>query len=779
MFRFCLPRYCRWRVAVLLLATLVSVSCGSSESTPTEIEVTGRRITYAVKRLGINLASNASYGSGQMTRNLLYRNPGFEGDIHQSIVRCESPTESTCLDTISSWKDGFWDGANYEFISGVAKGRTGQVEISAHEGQHQGLVIHLGTHGITPQAGDYLILRKIRAGNAQAGWWPTAVNGGSISTETKDLPPGTAGKQAIHLSCSQGGEAGISAYFDGTPERSFLRLRGDYLLRFRAKATGGLQKLRVSISRNTAPMASRYFVQSFDLSGRWTDYSLQIEIREAGHERGALEVSFLAMSSDVLLDDVSFEENTPSNENPTVFRDSVVAALKQLNPGILRFWGGQLGDTVENQIAPSFGRMRSGYSSWHVDTDEIQYGLNDFLALCKAVGAEPYYVLPTTLSTEEMRHLVEFLGGSNQTRFGQKRATLGRENPWTEEFKTIHLEFGNEAWNPTFAGGNIEDPVAYGNRAGELFAAARAADGFVPERFDLVLGGQAVNLPRNRSIVSAASYFDSFSIAPYLMERVDSYATNEKLFQPLFAEPQSINSRSGYICENLDLLRQVHPSARLVAYELNANTVEGSITQEALDNLIPSVGTGLAVIENMLLMIRNGIRDQMLWSLPQYSFRRGDGKIAKLFGAVVDMGVTDRKRPQYLAMALANGVLSGDLLETRQTGPDPTWDVHGENGITYKHAHAIQSFAFTSGATRSLILLNLEVQGALDVTFTGVNAPKGFVRVRQLKSTSINANNETADQVSTVERTSETFDPKDIFLLPPYSMTVLSWKVAH
>ena len=60
------------------------------------------------------------------------------------------------------------------------------------------------------------------------------------------------------------------------------------------------------------------------------------------------------------------------------------------------------------------------------------------------------------------------------------RAAAGRREPWTEAFRTIHIELGNETWNGDFRGESIEDPVAYGRRANAVFAAFRARRGRLP-----------------------------------------------------------------------------------------------------------------------------------------------------------------------------------------------------------------------------------------------------------------------------------------------------------
>jgi hypothetical protein len=75
-----------------------------------------------------------------------------------------------------------------------------------------------------------------------------------------------------------------------------------------------------------------------------------------------------------------------------------------------------------------------------------------------------------------------------------------------------------------------------------------------------------------------------------------------------------------------------------------------------------------------------------------------------------------------------------------------------------------------------LILLNLQVTGALDVTFSGPNTPKGRVRVERLRSPDVQAKNEEQENVRIEEELEREFDPKSAFLLAPHSMTVLEWE---
>jgi hypothetical protein len=232
---------------------------------------------------------------------------------------------------------------------------------------------------------------------------------------------------------------------------------------------------------------------------------------------------------------------------------------------------------------------------------------------------------------------------------------------------------------------------------------------------------------------------------------------------------------------------------------MNLHTVDGSISQATLNNFASSVGGGLAVVDSMLLQLRHGVVTQALFSLPQHRFLRSDRKTVFLWGAVVDMGVTNRKRPQFLAMQLANLALSGGesprhtrlpgdpgektilqpkrarMLKTTHTGPDPTWNQALTNTVQLTGAHYLQSFAFTNDRQHSLIVFNLHRTASLPITISGGNAPRGQVLIDQLTSTQITDTNEDSEKVVPTSQTVEEFAPTRALPLPPFSMTVLRW----
>src|SRR5580698_8657540 len=140
----------------------------------TKIEIESTVLQSSVKRLGMNLGGMTFYDSGQLTKNLISRNPGFEGEIYQSTIRCASGTATTCVDddAVSAWPAGYWEHAAFEIFFGAAHGRAWT--IAHYSAAHDGIggTFTFSQSGVAPVAGDYMIVRMTVPGNAAAGWWP-------------------------------------------------------------------------------------------------------------------------------------------------------------------------------------------------------------------------------------------------------------------------------------------------------------------------------------------------------------------------------------------------------------------------------------------------------------------------------------------------------------------------------------------------------------------------------------------------------------------------------
>jgi alpha-L-arabinofuranosidase len=770
------------------------VSAAANTATgPTEIEIQDTPVQSGVKRFGINLGGQTFYDSGQMMKNLIHINPGFEGETWQSILRCAGVTETSCTDVNQwdQWPQDFLKDASFVVLSGASQGVSGTVTSSDpadHTLQNQGVTIHFAAPAKKLELDSFVLVRKTIPGKPEVGWWPLLYGGATLVAETKDLSPKTPGHQALEIMAQGLGQgAMIASYFDSMKGHSFVQLRGNYRVTFRAKCLTGNRVMKVGVRRQADGAPPPFLEKQVTLTSSWQDYSFDFSAAEDGHAIGTVALAFDISGSTILLDDVSLEEISASKDNPTAFRDAVVDTLRALQPGILRYQDGDhIGSSIENWIAPPFARQRAGWTEGASEMTTIPVGLHEFLELCATVHAEPWINLPAGMTVEETRQLMEYFSGPATTPFGKKRAARGQTEPWTSVFAKIHLELGNEEWNDTtFAGAVMNDPAVYGQRARQIFTTARTSPYFAAQKFDLVLGSFLLNPDLTRAELAASGGYDSIAIAPYMFNRFNDDSSEEAIYGPMFAEPQLWDSTpKGLIAQHAAFARNAAKPAQLSVYEINLGTTTGTASQANVNRVVPSQGGAVALLDHMLHMLRDlGVKDQSVWALPglQNQFVNTDtngNETVPLYGTVLDMGgTTNRRRPQFLAEQMVNTALLPTMLKTQILGWDPTWDQEQSTNddVALKNAHLLQTFAFVDGNQHSLVVINLSRQNSLPVSFRG-DSPHGDVTVSHLDAKNITDTNETAENVRIVTETMHGFNPRSSYAVPPHSLTVFRWQ---
>ncbi len=757
----------------------------------TNIDIGTTVIQNGLKRLGMNIEGQDYYDSGQMLRNFVFRNPGFEGETWQSILHCAAATATSCTDSNawSQWPANFLQGASFHFIYGSAIGQTGTVlsNTAANSRANTGMTVNFSGLNQSPAAGDFVVVNMKTAGNAQAGWLASASGGGTLSTDFSDLFSESPGTQALSMNAANSGQtAQVDSYFDTTNTRNFVLLNGTYQISFRAKGTGGSKQMAVSLGRQITN--GTYFSQTVPLSSSWQNYSFKFNAAEtASTPAGAVDLRFTVSGASAYLDDVSLTPATASSANPTEFRDEVVSTLTALQPGTLRYMddgGPSFGSSLANMLAVPFARQRSGSSMSFAEEDDVPLGLHEFLQLCQTVGAEPWYVLPPAISPDEMQSLIQYLAGPASTPYGSIRSALGQSAPWTSVFPVIHLELGNEQWNNgTFPGNVINDPIAYGNRVATIFGAAKSSPAYSAANFDLIMGSQVVNSWLTGQEASHSSNFDSISVAPYLFGTFNDSSSSEAIFGPMFGEPEMWDSRpGGYMYQQAQAASAA--GKNLVVYEENLSTQSGTASQSMVNSVVPSVGGGIMMADHMLLQMRDlGVKTQNVWALPgysnQFSNSNGVAETSPVYGTVVDMGgQTNLRRPVFLAEQLTNAAILPSMLGIILSGANPTWNqpLSTNDSVQLTGAHYLQTFAFTDGANRrSVAAINLSRTASMPVTFSGANAPTGTVTVSQLTSANLTDTNENRPMVATTSQTISNFPSGTPYSLPPFSMTVFQW----
>jgi alpha-N-arabinofuranosidase len=131
-------------------------------------------------------------------------------------------------------------------------------------------------------------------------------------------------------------------------------------------------------------------------------------------------------------------------DNIDGFRPEVIAVLKQLRFGVLRFPGGNFVSSYEwrygvgdmDKRPPIFDPV------WHA-LQPNDVGTDEFLTLCRLIGVDPYITVNAGFGDAwSARELVEYTNGAATTPMGKWRAQNGHPAPYHVKLWGI----GNEPW---------------------------------------------------------------------------------------------------------------------------------------------------------------------------------------------------------------------------------------------------------------------------------------------------------------------------------------------
>ena len=787
-----------WFVGLLLILWMVG-GRASAESPTTTIDIQDNVWLYNAKRLGLNIGAPDRFGASHLLKNTI-TNPGFEaGEMATLFLTMPGATATRVQQDNweTQWNNesigqpsGYWSGAEYEIVTGAAKGTIGTVTDFTHEdGRYtyylQPMTNRLGGDiNLSADTEDLILVRRNLFGYA-------ADFEGYAVADTTTIRPNSPGKQSLRLLPTPSNWQPSFAFYmdtfwrDGDPSSGKLYIvEGNWHFEIWAKGNPGDEIEFVFNRQGETPFASK----KFTLSADWQLYSYDffipagsdlLQSANAAGVRAVLETGIrLLNSNDVWIDDVQFFRS--DYHNPTAFTDKFVDHLKALRPGIIRGWGGQLGSSLDNQLAEPFARRPSGSQPRQQEAKNYSYSLTEFLALAKEVGAEPWYVIPPTFSAEELTHLIDYLAapaGTNE--WSERRVQSGQIAPWTTVFPTIHLEFGNEMWgsnagDDAFIGATARGGERLGQFAGDRIAIMRQ-NPTVPSNINFIIGGQFGYADQQALIESNSSSHDTIALAPYF-GILNDYANDQEIFQPLFARPYQ-DVRYGGMIQSVQSVNSLRQGTNFAIYEINFHTTTGVSPLETRNDFLTSFGGGIALPLYMLSYQKwLGIRNQAAFVATQYSFRMQNQEYARLWGVWRDLEATGIKRPTGLGLELANRAIRGNILVTTHTGDDPKWVQSPINEIkNYIEVPYVQSFAYQEGDRYAIVLFNLNLQEAQNVVLRLPKNPDPQAVQHLFSADSIHDDNESVSTVNIKTTSLTDFAQNYALTLPPHSMQVLEW----
>lgn len=173
-----------------------------------------------------------------------------------------------------------------------------------------------------------------------------------------------------------------------------------------------------------------------------------------------------------------YEVSLMPTENFYGMRIDVIESLRALAPTSIRYPGGCFADHYEWREclkAPEFrtpvdGTIKNFMLRDTYGQDPLDIGINEFMMLCREIGAEPEFTVSILQSDgADARDLIEYCNGSVDTEFGSIRQSLGYN---AFNIKTWYV--GNEVYY--FGAQYQNNGVAAAMRTSEIVNAMRTVD---------------------------------------------------------------------------------------------------------------------------------------------------------------------------------------------------------------------------------------------------------------------------------------------------------------
>ncbi|MCA8938021.1 MAG: hypothetical protein KDB68_17705, partial [Planctomycetes bacterium] len=606
----------------------------------TDVNVSNTVRVSGVKHLGLNLGGHDRWGASKIMKNQL-PNPGFEPGVMGTVWLADTVSTSDSFvprewnTTSGNQPAGFWDGAEYEIVYGPGAGASGNVTAFTHAGGDYNF--NLGSNGnIGLNDRDVMFTRRAFPGTAY---------GMHGSAGTPDTSNPYSGAQSLRMAPGENFDYVMdTSWRDGDQSsHKLIVVEGNWRVRIKARAANAGDQVQVRLYRDGgAPYNPTFINRTFTTTGSWATYTEDQTIA-AGTDQtpnpwptGTYKPALIfaidvpgSNTGNVWIDEVELYRVDDAT-NPTVFADRIVGRLQDYQPGVLRWWAGQLGETLENMMQSWQDRGTCGYKPSSTTPGTWNYGVPDFLELCDYVGAEPWIVMPPTASELDLVHFVEYLAGSSGT-YATLRMNQGQTAPWTNVFNQIHLEWGNELWGAgttgdPFGAASVNGGVRLGTLADRAFEFMKTSGYYAANaaKFDFIIGGQAGYSGRQQEIEANADDHDSTALAPYFGE-LSNFGTDAEVYYPLFAKPyyDALNT-NGRMYQSKQYLVNGGNGTNLNIYEINYHTTGNyaGLPTSLRNEFVGGASGALALPLHMLVYLTElQARDQCAFLACGYAYR--------------------------------------------------------------------------------------------------------------------------------------------------------------
>ncbi len=684
-------------------------------------------------------------------------------------------------------RTGYWDGADYivfrydkdkDVATIVREGKVAKFTKEPNPSDKTAPKpigrLQFAESGPAVQVDDEVVLRKRltsvpppeqvrQAQMAQLPWSSGKKAKQKLALDTKEKCPEGGSTASIRI---PDGEFATQSYL-GNAASHWIKLDpGDYLFRawFKASKAG---KIDVDIATVAA--------KSFDVGTEWKAYEFKFP---AAHPSRTLADLVIKPSGcgDVWMDNITIHRtDTPLG----AFFPEMVKELKAFRPSVLRLWLGQDGNgCLDDLIGPPAASGTKYFGFEARPTPD----LNESLKLCEEVGADPWLILNVHMTPTEWRNFVEYMAGDASTPYGAKRAAAGRAKPWTDSFKTIYLECGNEVWSKIFMPASwMRDFASYAKYSHLMFASAKSHPAFKDEKFTFVGSdwGGDVDARAGDSFGSKAAKINSLMEATEVAHYTggfDGYTFDDKgreaqMTNCLFYGPRLSFNRTE---QHIKALASIRPGMRALSYEGGPGywlPSPGKKYNEESEQVGKSLASAVTTADCYL-----------------YATSRGYGPMAAFFFAKGDINWSShtvgwRPHAWHLALQMRNQLCDGDMVRVEGAGV-PTVDIPEEevtDGMSKKkkkipgisNCPTVAAYAFKSAKGYDVYILSRELKNSHKVTITLPKAVSGKAELHSLANPDPWASNRESEVLKIASSELPANGGAITLELPPHSLHVI------
>jgi alpha-L-arabinofuranosidase len=271
----------------------------------------------------------------------------------------------------------------------------------------------------------------------ESPWYPAGAT--NRATFERDRDTKVSGEASYRIVAGDGARSTVAVSQDGISVDQGAPCNFTCSL----KASGVKGPVRVRLHRERKVYASA----EFSPTGLWQKVNARLVPLETDHH-ATLAIEFQGTGT-LWLDNAALMPASAQGG----WRSDVVAAVKAMRPGVIRFGGStlddpNLGDFEWRDTIGDTGKRRP-FRAWG-GLQPTGAGLEEFVQFCRLVDAEPLICVRfTRRRPNDAAQEVEYFNGSAQTPMGALRATNGHPEP----YRVRYWQVGNEQRGPEYESG--------------------------------------------------------------------------------------------------------------------------------------------------------------------------------------------------------------------------------------------------------------------------------------------------------------------------------------